>query len=83
MTLGMHGKVILGSGPDADFKLDKSSVSNKHCSVRYEGDALWLRDEGSRNGTWVLLPRDEWVSAQHHHHHVSVGHLWGLKLINL
>ena len=45
MTLGAH--------PSADVQLEDPSVSRFHCEIRVEGEAVLLKDLGSRNGSFV------------------------------
>jgi FHA domain len=43
----------IGRGPANDVVLSDDSVSWHHAQVWVEGDAAWIRDIGSRNGTFV------------------------------
>jgi NADPH-dependent 2,4-dienoyl-CoA reductase/sulfur reductase-like enzyme/pSer/pThr/pTyr-binding forkhead associated (FHA) protein len=43
----------IGRNPDCDLCLDHESVASLHAQVERHGDVLYLRDAGSRTGTWV------------------------------
>lgn len=47
-------RIVLGrSGSGADLELSDPEVSRRHATVECYGDMIMLRDEGSRNGTFV------------------------------
>lgn len=48
--------VLIGRGPDNDLVLRQPSVSARHARVIVAGDAIWIEDLGSRNGTFVGAP---------------------------
>ena len=52
--------ITLGSAPDVDVTIDDPMVSRLHCELQPRDDGLWVRDLGSRNGTFVsgLLVRE-------------------------
>ena len=39
--------------PDLSFSLPSDSVSKEHAEIRHDGNTLFVRDLGSRNGTFV------------------------------
>jgi transcriptional regulator with GAF, ATPase, and Fis domain len=43
----------IGSSPDADFVLDDSAVSRAHARIEVDGAGYHVRDQGSKNGTWI------------------------------
>ena len=45
------GKVVLGRSKDSDIQVEDANVSRRHAELRREGDAWWLVDLGSTNGT--------------------------------
>ncbi len=47
------GALVIGSGPEADLRLEDSTVSGRHCELVARGEQVVVRDLGSRNG--VLL----------------------------
>jgi hypothetical protein len=50
--------VVIGRGPESDFVVADPSVSRRHALVRTdESGAVWIEDEGSRNGLWVAGER--------------------------
>jgi transcriptional regulator with GAF, ATPase, and Fis domain len=53
----------IGSGPDASLVLKDRTVSRLHLTLRIEGDAIRVVDEGSRNGTVLdgTRVRDAWA----------------------
>lgn len=52
---GVHrltaAETVVGRGEEADFVLDDSEVSKRHCVVRVDGPTCHLIDLGSLNGT--------------------------------
>ena len=46
-------RVLVGRGPECRLRLTNTLVSRRHAEVWAAGDALYLRDLGSRNGTVV------------------------------
>ena len=44
---------VIGSGPNADFKLEDSSVSRRHCRITVDERGYSIADLGSTNGTFV------------------------------
>lgn len=47
------GEVVLGRGEHADVRLDDTTVSRRHATLRPDGDAWVVEDLGSANGTYV------------------------------
>lgn len=45
--------LVLGRDSSRAFHLPDADVSRTHCSVRLEGDVVFVRDLGSTNGTFV------------------------------
>jgi pSer/pThr/pTyr-binding forkhead associated (FHA) protein len=43
----------LGRNHDSDLRIDHESVASLHAQVERHGGVLYLRDAGSRTGTWV------------------------------
>ncbi len=43
----------IGRQADLAFSLLSNNVSKRHAEIRHDGRALWIRDLGSRNGTFV------------------------------
>jgi transcriptional regulator with PAS, ATPase and Fis domain len=46
-------RVVVGADPAADFVLDDPTASKFHCEIRLVDGTPFVRDLGSRNGTWV------------------------------
>lgn len=44
---------VIGSSPDAQVVVAANAVSRLHCVLEPRADGLWVRDLGSRNGTFV------------------------------
>ena len=49
----IDGKVVLGSAPNSGIVVTDPTVSRLHAELETKYDGLWLRDLGSRNGTFV------------------------------
>lgn len=43
----------VGRSPDLSFCLSSNGVSKEHAEIWHDGKTLWIRDLGSRNGTFV------------------------------
>ncbi|MHC4393322.1 MAG: FHA domain-containing protein, partial [Planctomycetota bacterium] len=50
---GPDAACLIGRSPKAQVIIDDSSVSRKHCCLVRRGEALWVQDLGSANGTQV------------------------------
>ncbi len=48
-----HDNVVLGRHPDCEIVLDSAAVSRQHARIVREGDAFYIEDMHSRNGTIV------------------------------
>lgn len=46
-------RFVIGSGPDVDLRLEDRTVSREHVVVSLGPSGLVVRDEGSRNGTFL------------------------------
>ena len=53
----MRLPVIVGRGEEAKLRLQKDSVSRRHCEFFIKDDVVYVRDLGSTNGT--LLEREQ------------------------
>ena len=51
-----HGEAVIGRG-DADVKFDDIYLSPLHARFEVRDGELWVRDLGSRNGTWCYIDR--------------------------
>ncbi|MBI5518184.1 MAG: sigma 54-interacting transcriptional regulator [Deltaproteobacteria bacterium] len=49
----LEARTVLGSAPGVDVVLGDPAVSRLHAELELRDDGVWLRDLGSRNGTWV------------------------------
>lgn len=45
--------VVVGRRPDADLVVDDATVSSMHASLWVDGGRVFIRDHGSRNGTFI------------------------------
>jgi len=45
--------LVVGSGPTADVRLTDDTVSRVHLRMSLGQDGVHVRDEGSKNGTWI------------------------------
>ena len=50
---GVQGRVVVGSSPGAAIVISDPLVSRLHAELDARDDGLWVRDLGSRNGTFV------------------------------
>jgi pSer/pThr/pTyr-binding forkhead associated (FHA) protein len=51
------GQYEIGRAVRCHFRLEERSVSRQHCLLRVTGDAAFVRDLGSRNGTAIRSQR--------------------------
>lgn len=49
-----RGEAVVGRG-EADIRLDDAFLSPLHARFELRGGELWVRDLGSRNGTWLYI----------------------------
>jgi diguanylate cyclase (GGDEF)-like protein len=52
-TLAKGSETTLGRGEQATLVLDLDNVSRRHCTLFHRPDGVYLRDEGSTNGTYL------------------------------
>jgi transcriptional regulator with GAF, ATPase, and Fis domain len=53
-----HGPLVLGRSETCDVSIEDGELSRRHATVEYLGDGRWrVRDNGSRNGTYVGAER--------------------------
>jgi two-component system, NtrC family, response regulator GlrR len=52
-ALTLEGTTVIGSAPRADLVVAHPSVSRIHAELDPRSDGLWVRDLGSRNGTFI------------------------------
>ncbi len=45
--------IVFGRGSAADVTIEDEKMSRKHFTIYKDGDHFAIRDEGSKNGTWV------------------------------
>ena len=48
-----RASTVIGRGSDADFVLNEATISRAHALLAFKGDALFVQDLGSTNGTLV------------------------------
>lgn len=53
LTIPSGDVVVLGRAPDCTFAFDDASLSRQHARVMRVGSEYIIRDDGSRNGTFV------------------------------
>jgi DNA-binding NtrC family response regulator len=49
----IEARAVAGSSPAVELVLDDPAVSRLHAELEPREDGVWVRDLGSRNGTWV------------------------------
>ena len=52
-TKAILGTMVLGSSPGAGIVIADPMISRLHAELEVQEDGLWIRDLGSRNGTFV------------------------------
>jgi pSer/pThr/pTyr-binding forkhead associated (FHA) protein len=52
-TFAGEDEVVIGRSSACSLRLDDAAVSRRHCLLDLGGDWAWVRDLGSRNGTFV------------------------------
>lgn len=45
--------MVIGRDPSTDVHLDNRALSRRHAQIEKRGAAIWVRDLGSQNGTYV------------------------------
>jgi hypothetical protein len=53
ITLDVSRRLLVGRGAHCDVHVIDEKTSREHCAFEPDGDALFVADLGSRNGTWV------------------------------
>ncbi len=53
LVLRVGDRIVLGSGPNADVRVDDPTVSQRHCALEVLADRVVIEDLQSRNGTYV------------------------------
>src|SRR5215471_11358908 len=51
--LTLEERAVVGSAANVDVVVSDSTVSRLHAEFDSRADGLWVRDRGSRNGTYV------------------------------
>lgn len=46
-------ELVIGRGEECDLTLNDRAISRQHARIWREGDAYYIEDLGSKNGTWV------------------------------
>ncbi|HEY6463031.1 MAG TPA: sigma 54-interacting transcriptional regulator, partial [Polyangiaceae bacterium] len=49
----LDGRLVIGSAADSGIAVDDPAVSRIHAELELRDDGVWIRDLGSRNGTYV------------------------------
>src|SRR5438132_11250513 len=52
-TASLESRAIVGSSGSVDIVVGDPTVSRLHAEFDPRDDGIWVRDLGSRNGTWV------------------------------
>ena len=52
----LESRALLGSSPDVDIVIRDAMVSRLHAEIELKDDGIWIRDIGSKNGTFVDGP---------------------------
>ena len=51
--VAVRGQLVIGRSPDTDLPLDEPEMMPRHATIETSGEAIFLRDLGSKNGTSV------------------------------
>lgn len=65
--------LYVGRGPENDVVLTEQTVSSNHASAWLEGGQVWLKDLGSRNGTFVNDERIQGATPVHPGDNIRLG----------
>src|SRR5687767_1750804 len=49
----IDGRLVVGSSPSSGIVVHERTVSRLHAELEVREDGVWVRDLGSRNGTFV------------------------------
>lgn len=49
----VRGQLVIGRSPDSDLPLDEPDMMPRHAAIETSGEAIFLRDLGSKSGTSV------------------------------
>lgn len=69
-------RLVIGRDPECDVRIPSSSVSGRHCELRFDGSCWRVVDTGSKNGIQVngvtvteqvILPGERLTVARQHH----------------
>jgi transcriptional regulator with GAF, ATPase, and Fis domain len=52
-AVSLAGRLVFGSAPAVDVRVADPAVSRLHAELELRDDGVWVRDLGSRNGTFV------------------------------
>jgi two-component system response regulator GlrR len=52
-SIEIEGRVLLGSSSHLPLSIADRAVSRLHAELEVRNDGVWVRDLGSRNGTWI------------------------------
>jgi pSer/pThr/pTyr-binding forkhead associated (FHA) protein len=52
-VVDLLGELTVGRGPGCTLVLNDPKVSRRHATLTGEGRTVFVRDEGSLNGTWL------------------------------
>jgi pSer/pThr/pTyr-binding forkhead associated (FHA) protein len=55
-----EGENLLGRGTGGVFAKD-NLLSGRHATIIVQGQSVWVRDEGSRNGVYIRLPKQQHI----------------------
>ncbi|MCA8985579.1 MAG: FHA domain-containing protein [Planctomycetaceae bacterium] len=53
LTLPDKAVVVIGRDPDVDIRVNSTEVSRQHCEIRSQDEEVFIKDLGSRNGTFL------------------------------
>ena len=66
-------ETVIGRHPDCGIQLHSNMVSRKHARIRRDGNAFYLEDLGSGNGTFLNGQRVENSELLNHHDRIKLG----------
>ena len=78
--------LTVGRRPECNIRFapEDTTISGKHCEIELRDDGVWIRDIGSKNGTFFrngqILPVDQWERVCENFYLASKDYMFSLEL---